>query len=127
MVRLVVSTTVAMLFCSVLTAQTSSEQAKTIPVMLYPDTDHGTCSIGLQVNEGGAALRSGPGVDFSVIATLKAGHVVSGCDEENGWDGIIDGQDETCGIGILVPTKQPYVGPCASGWIDHSHLTSIYG
>ena len=125
--KLVISAAVAVLFCDTLTAQTSTEQAKMIPVMLYPDTDHGTCSIGLQVNAGGAVLRSGPGVGFPIIATLKAGHVVSGCDEQNGWDGIIDGQDETCSIGIMVPTKRPYIGPCASGWIDQSLLTSIYG
>lgn len=127
MKRLLMSAAAVPLFFGALTAQTATEQTKTVPVMLYPDTDHGTCSIGLQVNAGGAVLRSGPGIAYPVIATLKAGHVVSGCDEHNGWDGIIDGQDESCSIGISVTIKRPYVGPCDSGWIDQNFLTGIYG
>lgn len=125
--KLLISAIVATLFCGALAGQTSAEQAKSVAVMLYPDTDHGTCSIGLQVNAGGAELRSGPGGNFPVVAILEAGHVVSGCNEHNGWDGVIDGQDEACSVGISVATERPYVGPCASGWIDQSFLTSIYG
>ncbi|NRB18173.1 MAG: hypothetical protein HRU33_11550 [Rhodobacteraceae bacterium] len=127
MEKLIISTVVATLFCSALAAQTSTEQIKFIPVILYPDTDHGTCSIGLQVNAGGAVLRSGPGIESRAIATLIARHVVSGCDEQNGWKGIIDGQDEACSVGILVDTERFYSGPCSSGWIDQSFLTLIYG
>ena len=125
--KFLISSAVTIIFSGALAAQTSTEQTKPVPVMLYPDPDHGTCSIGLQVNEGGAELRSGPGVSFPLVAILEAGHVVSGCNEKNGWDGIIDGQDETCSVGISVATKRPYVGPCASGWINQSFLTSIYG
>lgn len=125
--KVLISAAFVVLFFGALAAPTPAEQARTVPVMLYPDTDHGTCSIGLRVNAGGAELRSGPGVDFPVIATLKAGHVVSGCDEQNGWDGIVDGLDETCSVGISVATKRSYDGPCDSGWIDQSFLTGIYG
>lgn len=108
-------------------AQTATGKTEAVSIILHPDTDHGTCSIGLRVNAGGAELRSGPGVGFPVIATLKAGHVVSGCNEQNGWDGIIDGKSETCSVGIMVNTERPYTGPCKSGWIDQRFLTSIYG
>ena len=133
MQKLLISTTVATLFFGTLFAQTSTEQSIYVSVMLYPDTDHGTCNIGMQVNAGGAVLRAGPSVDFAVIATLEAGHVVSMCDERDDWYGIIDGQDindgqeGTCSIGITVTTTQPYVGPCRSGWIEHRFLTGIYG
>jgi hypothetical protein len=127
MEKKMISAAAAVLLGCALAAQTSAEQAKTVPVMLYPDTDHGTCSIGLRVNAGGAALRSGPGEDFAIIAMLKPGHVVSGCDEQDGWDGIIDGQHGICSIGISVPSERPYTGPCDSGWIDQAFLTSIYG
>ena len=133
MLKLLISTTIATLFFGIVYAQTSTEQSTYVSVMLYPDTDHGTCNIGLQVNAGGAVLRAGPSVDFPVIATLEAGHVVSGCDEQDGWDGIIDGQDinegqeGTCSIGISVTTIQPYVGPCRSGLIEQKFLTGIYG
>jgi len=133
MLKLLISTTIATLFFGIVYAQTFSEQSTYVSVMLYPDTDHGTCNIGMQVNAGGAVLRAGPSVDFAVIATLEAGHVVSMCDERDGWYGIIDGQDinegqeETCSIGISVATIQPYVGPCRSGWIEQKFLTGIYG
>ena len=115
------------LTCTALAAQTTKSQIKSVPVMLTPDTDHGTCSIGLQVNSDGTKLRSGPGTEFPVVAVLKAGHVVSGCNEHNGWDGVIDGLDESCSVGISVASKRPYSGPCASGWINQSDVTSIYG
>ena len=124
--KLIIIAVVVLSGCA-LVAQTSSEQVKTVPVMLYPDTDHSTCNIGLRVNAGGAVLRSGPGENFAIVAMLKSGHVVSGCDEQYGWDGVIDGQYGTCSIGISVPTKRPYDGLCDSGWIDQKSLTSIYG
>ncbi|WP_390914855.1 hypothetical protein [Pseudosulfitobacter sp. SM2401] len=127
MKELMISACVATLLSGCLSAQTSTALGETVPVMLYPDTDHGTCSIGLQVNAGGADLRSGPGPEFPIIARLQAGHVVSGCDEQNGWDGVIDGTSETCSVGITVSEKQAYVGRCDSGWIDPKSLTSIYG
>jgi hypothetical protein len=125
--KLLISGVVATLICGALFAQSSSQQSKTVPVMLWPDTDHGTCSIGLRVNAGGAELRSGPGPEFPVVARFEAGHVVSGCDAHDGWEGIIDGQDESCSVGISVGSTQPYVGSCQSGWIDGNSLTSIYG
>lgn len=115
--------TIVAMCCSALNAQTPS----VVPIMLYPDSDHGTCSIGLRVNAGGAILRSGPGTEFAIVATLKAGHVVSGCNEENGWDGVIDGLDQSCSVGVILSKKQPYDGACASGWIEQKSLTSIYG
>ena len=125
--KLLISSIVATLMCGALFAQSSSQQSETVPVMLYPDTDHGTCSIGLRVNAGGAEMRSGPGTEFPVVARFEAGHVVSGCDEQEGWSGVIDGQDETCSVGISVTSEQPYVGPCKGGWINQKSLTSIYG
>ena len=97
------------------------------PVMLDVDSDHGTCSIGWQVNAGGAALRAGPGAEFPLIALLPAGSVVAGCEDQDDWQGVIEGKDETCSIGIMVTTPQPYVGPCRSGWIELRLLTGIYG
>jgi hypothetical protein len=120
-------TVIAALASCALQAQTTAEQEAVVPVMLYPDTDHGTCSYGLQVNAGGAALRAGPGAKFPIVAMLDAGHVVSGCDEQGDWDGVIDGQDETCSVGIEVAKTRPYEGPCPSGWIERSSLTQIYG
>lgn len=125
--RIVFITVVATALLSPLVGQAGSDQIQSVPVILRPDTDHGTCSIGFRVNEGGAPLRSGPSHAYPVIAKLKAGHVVSGCDGTDFWEGIIDGQDETCSVGISVAKAQAYVGPCASGWIEQKFLTSIYG
>ncbi len=97
------------------------------PVMLDVDTDHGACSTGFRVDDGGAELRAGPGEDFPVIDLLSPGTVIAGCDYKEGWEGIVDGQDETCGIGIAVSVRKPYTGPCRSGWIDEGLVTQIYG
>lgn len=113
--------------CGWLAACSATDQPGSVPVILIPDEDHGTCSIGYQVNTGGAVLRSGPDETYSEIKTLAAGHVVVGCNEDKGWIGIIDGQDETCGVGITVSNERPYAGSCTSGWIDQRSVTSIYG
>ena len=97
------------------------------PVMLDEDTDHGTCSTGFRVNSGGADLRAGPGDHFPLIAILPAGLVIAGCDFREGWEGIIDGRDESCSIGISVTKRTPYSGPCRSGWIKQNFLTQIHG
>lgn len=122
-----ISVAIATLALGTLAACTSSKTLETVPVLLRPDTDHGSCSIGLQVNEGGAVLRTGPGTEYAAIATLESGHVVSGCDARDGWEGVIDGLDETCSVGIEVDTTRSYDGPCPSGWIEQKFLTSIYG
>jgi hypothetical protein len=108
-------------------AQTSTDQTLSVPVMLYPDSDHGPCNIGLQVNSGGAVIRSGPGDHFPIVATLKEGHVVSGCDGHHGWEGNVDGQDGACTSGDLISEERAYSGGCTSGWIEGSSLTPIYG
>ena len=98
-----------------------------IGLVQYYAGEPGTCSIGLRVNDGGAKLRAGPRDDFPVIAILTEGTVIAGCDYRDGWDGIIEGQDVTCSIGIMVPARTPYTGPCRSGWIEQSRVTQIYG
>ncbi len=50
MLKLLISTTIATLFFGIVYAQTSTEQSTYVSVMLYPDTDHGTCNIGMQLN-----------------------------------------------------------------------------
>lgn len=127
MKKLSFSVIVAATFCTTMVGEINAEQPKAVPIMLLPDSDHGTCSIGLQVNAGGAVMRSGPSWAYPVVARLQAGHVVSGCAEHQGWDGVIDGTDEDCEVGISVTRKRPYKGACASGWIDQRSLTSIYG
>ncbi|MDU8926940.1 SH3 domain-containing protein [Alisedimentitalea sp. MJ-SS2] len=127
MKRLLIATATIMLISGCMVSQAAAQKRPEVPIMLHPDTEHGTCSIGFQVNAGGATLRSGPGVEYPVIATLKAGHVVAGCNHQNGWEGVIDGQDESCSIGIMVTSARPYEGTCKSGWVEEKALTSIYG
>jgi hypothetical protein len=124
--RLKFSTAFPMLL-GFLAACAADKQTHVVPVMLFPDSDHPLCSIGLQVNAGGAYLRSGPGKEFPVIAMFEAGRILSGCDEINGWDGIVDGHHYTCGPDAMVAEETPYSGPCRSGWVDRRGLKSIYG
>jgi len=123
---LLILAAIATLFAGVLNAQEVKTQIAA-PVTLDVDADHGTCSIGYRVNAGGANLREGPGSDFPLIIALPAGKVIAGCEERDGWLGIIDGQDETCSIGIMLTAPRPYVGSCLSGWIEQRLLTGVYG
>ena len=125
--RFVFSIVVAIMLVRPLVGQAGADQVQSVPVVLRPDTEHGSCSIGFRVNDRGAPLRSGPRRVHPAIANLKAGHVVSGCDGTDLWEGIIDGLDETCSVGIMITKEQAYAGPCASGWVEQKFLTSIYG
>ena len=97
------------------------------PVVLNADPDHGACSIGLQVTVEGARLHAGPGRGSPVLARLPKGTIVAGCAARMGWEGVIEGQDETCGIGVILQSPKPYEGPCRSGWIETGVLVQIYG
>ncbi|MCI5075265.1 hypothetical protein [Oricola sp.] len=97
------------------------------PVMLDADPEHGACSVGFRVERDGTELRAGPGDAYPVIATLPEGAVVAGCDAEGDWTGVIEGEDETCGIGIVFEEPTPYDGPCRSGWVKTGLIRQIYG
>jgi hypothetical protein len=67
------------------------------------------------------SVRSGPGTSFARLDGLGNGRRVFVCDGagDDAWLGVVyprtPGQD--CGLDHRISTAQPYLGPCASGWV----------
>ena len=78
-------------------------------------------------------VRSGPGSRFAVVDRLPAGAMVIDCDQSDGWTGIIYGKDLSdpysgCdGLGSPIAERQPYSGPCKSGWIRSEAAEVVAG
>jgi hypothetical protein len=71
------------------------------------------------------AVRDGPGTDYAKLDELYTGDTVILCDEFEGWYGIVYGTN--CGVSSPVATRQPYAGPCASGWVSMRYITVTAG
>lgn len=105
----------------------SAQDRPAQPVIMQPDSDHPPCNIGLQVLKRGAKLRSGPGMGYPVIAILPPGTMVASCEAQNGWEGVVQGSPENCGLDITLSIARPYDGACPSGWIWAKRLKQVYG
>ena len=72
---------------------------------------------------GTVSVKAGAGGDYETVDTLKAGTVVSVCDGNNGWYGIVYSHSnlncETKGA----MRKGPYAGPCRTGWVPTSAVS----
>jgi len=76
---------------------------------------------------GTAALtvRGGPGPEFAAIGRLASGHRVHLCDASGDWLGVVyspGGGQSDCGVSAPVTDKQPYMGPCRSGWVHRKFV-----
>ena len=76
-------------------------------------------------------VRSGPGANFSELDKVRAGQFVYMCDGGDEWTGVVyeNGTEMTpeCGVTSPVPRRQPYTGPCRSGWVPAKLVTGIAG
>jgi Bacterial SH3 domain len=76
-------------------------------------------------------VRAGPGRDARDIGWLGPGHIVTICEEHEGWLGIVFGPagrvDEDCGVGSPVPSPRAYDGPCHSGWVAARYVRVVAG
>ena len=78
-------------------------------------------------------VRRGPGPRFAVVDRLRRGDLVLLCDwseAEGGWSGVVYGEEEgtDCGgLGSPIAERQPYRGPCRSGWIPTESMEVIAG
>ncbi len=77
-----------------------------------------------------AAVRSGPGLGYPSIDTVRDGEIVLVCqerasDEAEGreWAGIVYGRlPERCNVSGSSNGQRVYSGPCRNGWIEHRDL-----
>jgi len=106
-----------------------------VPVMIGSDVPYlDACGSNGEVRglnpygDGFLAVRSGPGRQYEMIDRLYNGTQVYFCDEHGDWIGIVYGDPEqNCGVSSPVPRKQPYHGPCQSGWAHKNWLVLIAG
>lgn len=89
------------------------------------------------VGEGALELRAAPDSRAQVIYTINPGESFWLCDgsDDGDWTGIVvealaDGvpqRDAPCAAAALVSPRQPYRGPCLSGWIPSERVLLIAG
>jgi hypothetical protein len=100
-----------------------------VPVEIGGEADLDACDANARVAltdpAGSLNLRLGPGLDHSVILGLRDGQDVIVCGEspDGGWLGVVVSTDgRPCGLGSPVAARQPYAGPCPSGWVKRAYL-----
>jgi hypothetical protein len=85
----------------------------------------------MDTTTGPVALRSGPGGHYSVVGHLDRGASVFACDmsKDLQWEGIViyPANEEECGVGTPIPTRQAYRGACRSGWIRSDSVVVVAG
>jgi len=81
-----------------------------------------------QSSDGFLAVRMGPGSKYPMIDRLYNGNQVYFCDSHGKWIGIVYGKPaQDCGLSSPLPKRQPYKGPCQSGWAHRNWLVLIAG
>ena len=68
------------------------------------------------------SVRAAPTTRGRELARLGPGTDVIICDERGRWLGIVYGGGD-CGTSSPVAQRQPYPGPCASGWVFDKYVT----
>ncbi|MTW22617.1 SH3 domain-containing protein [Allochromatium palmeri] len=105
------------------------------PVMVGGDPDFSGCSAfgavrGLKRDgDGFLALRSGPSSKARMIDKLGEGDGVYLCDDAgNGWFGVVVYPPNPmidCGVNEAIVPKQPYSGPCKTGWVSENFVEVV--
>ena len=107
--------------CLVLVSGPAVARGPMEPVLFGGSMDQPACAFsGKLVTQGDGkpvVVRDGPSMDFGSYGELQTGAIVHVCDEEQGWYGIVYG-DEDCGVSSPIYERRPYDGPCHSGWLS---------
>jgi hypothetical protein len=115
-----------------------SEQSRAkqpqVPVMIGGEADLDACGAvgtvsGLKPTPGNTlAVRSGPGREQDRIDSLPQGTRLWLCDRQGPWLGVVYGPPGAdCGVSTPRPVRQPYRGPCSSGWVHESYVELLAG
>jgi hypothetical protein len=94
--------------------------------MVGGDNEHDACgAVGVVLQLAGKELPvlSGPGADHLRVDGIAPGARVWMCDPQGAWLGIVYGSPGTnCQVSTPRAVRQPYDGPCASGWVNADHI-----
>jgi Bacterial SH3 domain len=102
-----------------------------VPVMVGGEADYDACGGQGQVSgldpqgDNFLTVRAGPAKRNAAIDRLRSGSTVQICDSSGNWIGIVYGSG--CGTGSPLPKRQPYKGPCKSGWVFKKYVTVTAG
>ncbi len=106
-----------------------------IPVLVGGESDEDACGAYGEINRkslngrGMATVYAGPGAQYPMVDEIPIGSGVTMCETHpsGAWEGVVyPGERPDCGISSPLP-RQPYLGPCKSGWIDLRGITQIAG
>lgn len=104
------------------------------PVMVGGDPDFGACGAlgvvrGLDPHgDGFLALRSGPSAKTRLIDQLREGDAVYFCESVPGWIGVVVYPPNPlidCGVSEVLMPRQPYSGPCKTGWVSEKWIEIV--
>ncbi len=104
-------------------------------VMVGGEADFDACGgsgvvVGLDPKgDGFLAVRAGPGSQYKMVEKLENGQPYFDCDQHGSWVGIVytNNAQIDCGVGSPIAKRQPYGGPCKSGWVFKKFTKLIAG
>lgn len=122
----------------VIAAQPAGPLRPAVPVMAGGQADYDACGSVARVTglnprgQNYLSLRSGPASTARELARLRPGQLVWDCDAspDKQWIGVVyspPGNDLDCGVGTPIARRQPYRGPCLSGWAASRFLELVAG
>ncbi|QQQ03057.1 hypothetical protein [Lysobacter enzymogenes] len=80
--------------------------------------------------DGFLAVRDGPGAAYAMTDKLGENLWVMMCDQRGDWIAVVyseDGRLGRCGVGSPIAERQPYRGPCKSGWVHGRWIELMAG
>ena len=99
-----------------------------VPVSVGGEAELDACAVGVVRSGDGLPVHAGPAGTFGRIDQLEAGSRVWLCERVGEWIGAIYGEGtEDCGLASPLPARQPYQGPCGSGWIEERGVELMAG
>ncbi|QWP74665.1 hypothetical protein J5226_13280 [Lysobacter sp. K5869] len=85
---------------------------------------------GLKVGgDGFLAVRDGPGSAYAMTDKLSENREVLMCDQRGEWIAVVysDSSLGRCGATSPIAKRQPYRGPCKSGWVHGKWIELMAG
>lgn len=79
--------------------------------------------------DGFLAVREGPGAQYAMTDKLSENRAVFMCGERGEWVAVVYGDKRLGGCGVTSPIarRQPYRGPCKSGWVHGRWIELMAG
>ena len=124
----------AVAFSSQFAATPAQAQQRPVPVMVGGEADFDACpsqGVAKGLRRGGdnfLAVRAGPGTSHRLRYKIRAGQTFNLCGSQGQWTAIVFGRrGQDCGVGSPIARRQPYRGPCRSGWVHRNFVRVTAG